>query len=97
MAVRERVRMIRDGWLIGAPDLAVEILSPSNSPREMLDRERTMFAGGCRQFWIVDGTKRTVRTSTPGGQPKTYESGESIPLDLFDSHAVAVDDIFIEP
>jgi Uma2 family endonuclease len=97
MVVRERVRGIRTGWLMGVPDLVVEIFSPSNTHQQMADREGTMFAGGCRQFWVVDAGKRSVKISTPDGQSHTYQSGDLIPLDLFGGQPIAVDDIFAEP
>jgi Uma2 family endonuclease len=37
----------------GAPDLAVEVISPSNTPREMDQRISDYFAGGCRRVWLV--------------------------------------------
>jgi Uma2 family endonuclease len=97
MALRERVRAIREGWLMGAPDLVVEVLSPSNTATKMADRERTMFAGGCRQFWVVDSKKKTVRISTADGQSQTYKTGDSIPLELFGGQPLALDDIFTGP
>jgi Uma2 family endonuclease len=97
MVVRERVRAIRAGWLMGSPDLVVEVLSPSNTPQKMADRERTMFAGGCRQFWIVDADKKTIKTSTPDGQSQTCKSGDLILLEMFGGQPVPVDEIFAEP
>ena len=47
-----------------APDLAVEILSPSNTEREM-DRKRSeYFAGGSRLVWQVYPPTRRVRVYT---------------------------------
>jgi Uma2 family endonuclease len=42
------------------PDLAVEILSPSNSKREMAKKRREYFAAGTRLVWEVDLAARTV-------------------------------------
>jgi Uma2 family endonuclease len=38
----------------GAPDLAVEILSPNNSRREMDRRLKDFFESGARMVWIID-------------------------------------------
>jgi Uma2 family endonuclease len=43
------------------PDLAVEMLSPSNTPREMARKLREYFAGGARLVWYVYPESRTVK------------------------------------
>ena len=47
-----------------APDLAVEILSPSNTPREMARKRREYFAAGVLLVWIIDVDARTVAAYT---------------------------------
>jgi Uma2 family endonuclease len=47
-----------------APDLAVEILSQSNTPREMLRKREDYFAVGVRLVWEVDPDTRTVHVYT---------------------------------
>lgn len=81
-------------WVMGAPELVVEVLSPSNTKAEMDDRKRTMFAGGCVQFWIVELKSKTVTVSTPDGQERVYKAGDQVPLDVFGGPSIAVDDIF---
>jgi Uma2 family endonuclease len=43
-----------------APDLAVEVLSPSNSDKEMQRKLREYFAAGVRLVWYIDPRKRTA-------------------------------------
>lgn len=50
----------------GAPDLAIEILSPSNRPREIRERTADYLAAGCRLVWILDPKTRTVTVHGPG-------------------------------
>lgn len=47
-----------------APDLAVEILSPSNTEREMNRKRAEYFAGGSRLVWQVYPPSRRVRVYT---------------------------------
>jgi Uma2 family endonuclease len=42
------------------PDLAVEVLSDSNTPQEMKRKRREYFKAGVRLVWIADPEKRTV-------------------------------------
>jgi Uma2 family endonuclease len=48
------------GYRSGAPDLAVEVLSPSNTKREMEEKAREYFAAGARLVWIVNPKLKTV-------------------------------------
>jgi hypothetical protein len=80
--------------LRGAPDLVVEILSPSNTFVEIGDKERLCLENGCQEFWIVDPMHRQVKVSTPDGITRTYRAGQEIPLNLFSSGTLAVDAIF---
>jgi Uma2 family endonuclease len=44
----------------GAPDLAVEVISPSNTPRELDRRISDYFAAGCKRVWLVYPEHREV-------------------------------------
>ena len=43
-----------------APDLAVEVLSESNTPGEIRQKLTEYFDSGTRLAWVVDPAKRTV-------------------------------------
>jgi len=49
-----------DAFLEGAPDLAVEVLSPSNTIAEMREKIDDYLGAGCRVVWIVDPLRRSV-------------------------------------
>ena len=38
----------------GAPDLAIEVLSPNNARREMEERLRDFFESGAQMVWMID-------------------------------------------
>ena len=79
----------------GAPDIVVEVLSPSNTAAELYDREQICLANGTREFWVADSDRRQVKVTTPDGRTVTWRSGQEIPLPLFGSDArIKVDDIF---
>jgi Uma2 family endonuclease len=46
------------------PDLAVEVLSASNTRREMENKRREYFQGGARLVWEIDPPTRTARMYT---------------------------------
>src|SRR5262249_26970873 len=41
-------------YFFGAPDLVVEVLSPSNTVSEMRDKAALCLQHGSREFWLVD-------------------------------------------
>jgi Uma2 family endonuclease len=67
------------------PDLAVEILSPSNTLKEMERKRGEYFAGGAKLVWEVDPIKRTVEVftapdvSTTLDENVTLEGGAVLP------------------
>jgi Uma2 family endonuclease len=48
------------GYGEGAPDLAVEVLSPGNTKREMAEKVEEYFAAGARLVWVVNPKSKTV-------------------------------------
>jgi Uma2 family endonuclease len=68
-----------------APDLAVEVLSRSNTPREMERKLREYFDAGVRLVWIVDPDARTVAVYTAAVNPvvltetDVLQGGEVLP------------------
>lgn len=47
-------------WLEFAPEIAVEVLSPSNSPAEITFKRRRYFDSGTEQFWLVFPEERKI-------------------------------------
>lgn len=80
--------------VLGAPDMVIEVLSPSNTAAEMNDKEKICLENGALEFWVVDLDLRQVKVSTPDGITTTYRAGQEIPLRVFGSGALKVDDIF---
>lgn len=78
----------------GAPDLVIEVLSPSNTAAELYDKEKLCLENGAKEFWVVDADRRQVKVTTPDGRTVTYQSGQEIPLALFGDAKLAVDAIF---
>ncbi|MBO4872567.1 MAG: Uma2 family endonuclease [Lachnospiraceae bacterium] len=66
----------------GAPDFIVEVLSPSNSFREMFRKLNKYMNAGVREYWVVDPEKRsvTVYDFEKDEQPETYSFADTVPL-----------------
>jgi Uma2 family endonuclease len=76
----------------GAPEIVVEVLSPSNTVAEMNEKAELCLKNGAREFWLVDPVRREVKVSTASGRTVTFRSGQQIPLAFGGS--LAVDAIF---
>jgi Uma2 family endonuclease len=50
------------GYARGAPDLAIEILSPSNRPGDIHAKVADYLAGGATLVWIIDPVRQTATT-----------------------------------
>lgn len=82
-----------DRYFQGVPDLVIEVLSPSNTAAEMLDKERLCLENGCQEFWIVDIDRQQVKISTFKKGAVWYGTGDEIPL-FFSAAKFAVDALF---
>jgi Uma2 family endonuclease len=61
-----------------APDLAVEILSPSNTRREMARKLREYFENGARLVWYIDPNPRTVAVYLDPEKPTTVLTEQDV-------------------
>jgi Uma2 family endonuclease len=61
-----------------APDLAVEILSPSNTRGEMKRKVREYFLAGVRLVWLIDPPKRTVTVHTSPDETRTLTEEQTL-------------------
>ena len=83
------------GFFRGAPDLAVEVRSPSQSAREMDTKAEGYLAAGTRLVWIVDPDRRTVTVYRPDRSPEELAlEGYLDGYDVLPGFRVAVAAIF---
>jgi Uma2 family endonuclease len=82
-----------DDNLHGSPELAIEVLSPSNTRAEIREKAVLCLSSGAQEFWVVDPKRETVSVTCQGGVPTVYRKGDRIPLSMFDSH-LDVSEIF---
>jgi Uma2 family endonuclease len=84
-----------DAFLEGAPDLAVEVLSPGNTAAEMRGKMSEYFAAGCRVVWIVDPLRRSVTVYRSDGNPVLLTEDDTLTEpELLPGFALAVRDVF---
>jgi Uma2 family endonuclease len=67
-----------EAYPVLAPDLAVEVLSPSNTPKEMERKRREYFEAGVRLVWCVDIKTRTVAVYTSPENPQIFTEQQAL-------------------
>jgi Uma2 family endonuclease len=79
-------RLLPAGQILDVvPDLAVEVLSPSNTKKEMARKRKEYFLGGATLVWEVEPLKKTVCAYTAPDESKlvrekgTLDSGSVLP------------------
>ena len=77
----ERRGIITEANIQGAPDLVVEILSPSTQRHDRGHKQNVYAERGVREYWIVDPDARTLEVLSAGANgwtPTTTFSAEDV-------------------
>jgi Uma2 family endonuclease len=83
-----------DDNLHGAPELVIEVKSPSNTERQLRELMALSLNNGALEFWIVDTEKKSVTVIRREGVATVFTSGDSLSLAAFGGDDLAVDEIF---
>ena len=75
--------MIDERGACGAPDLAAEILSPTNSRYDLKDKYDVYQEAGIKEYWIIDPIQENVQVSIlkaegQFGPSATYSGGQRL-------------------
>jgi Uma2 family endonuclease len=85
-----------DGFLEGAPDLAVEILSPSNTVEEIHNKLVEYFDNGARLVWVIHPKEQYVLVYRSAQEPdRLLKSTDSLDgEDIVPDFTLAVAELF---
>lgn len=81
-----------EGYIQGSPELVIEVLSPSNTATEMLDRRDVCLHNGAREFWVVDPARKSIEIFNSEGRNLSYTVGQGVPLSF--GGTLSVDEVF---
>ena len=94
----ERAHIRTPDNIRGAPDLVVEILSPSSTGRDWGAKMALYAEHGVKEYWIVDPMRRVVWLMLLRGGilevAGTYGVGDTVSSSVLAGFSVKVDDIF---
>lgn len=98
LVVCDKSKLTQAG-LVGAPDMAVEILSPSSAYHDTVRKHKLYMKVGVREFWIVDPESHTVATyilCDDSYTSKVYEKPDVVPVSILEGCNVDLTEVFDE-
>jgi Uncharacterized protein conserved in cyanobacteria, COG4636 len=81
------------GFLEGAPDLAIEVLSPNEDWAELGRKLGEYFASGTKQVWLVDPEKHMVTVYKSLTEVRVFYADDEISTELLPSFRCKVSEL----
>lgn len=69
-----------DDYFLKLPELAVEVVSPSETARDLARKIDLLLAGGSLAVWVIYPEKREVRVFIPDGTSYTRRADQTLAL-----------------
>ena len=89
---------IPQGYWPGPPDLAVEVVSPTDTARGVSEKAAAWIRSGAQAVWVVDPDSKTVTVYAADGSVKTIAQGDMLDGgEVLPGFRCAVADIFQMP
>jgi len=82
---------------IGAPDMVIEILSPSTARRDRVKKFSQYLLAGVREYWIVDPDEKTVNAYILENGVyvgRTYHETDEVPVFVLDGCVIKLSEVF---
>ena len=84
-----------DGFWPGAPDLAVEVLSPGDRTGEVNEKIDAWLSAGCNAVWVVDPKRKTVTIHRSRSDIQVKAAGDVLNGDpIVPGFSCTVDELF---
>ena len=78
-----------------APDLAVEIVSPSNTASEIIDKTADYLDAGTRLVWVIEPSRRSVTIYRSRSEIRLLREGDALEgYDVLPGFSVPVAEVF---
>ena len=97
MVICDRSKIKNDG-IHGAPDLVVEVLSPSSIKRDRVYKKRIYEQCGVREYWIVNPRNKTVLVDDfdKTKRRQEYSFGEDVPVCIYEGFTLNIEKMLEE-
>ncbi|HXI15520.1 MAG TPA: Uma2 family endonuclease [Chloroflexota bacterium] len=86
---------LEPGFFAGYPDIAVEVVSPGDTIREIEDKVQAYFDAGTRLVWLAYSDRRRVMVRYPDGRGLMLSGDDVLPgEDVMPGFSVTINDLF---
>jgi Uma2 family endonuclease len=93
----DRLNIVKEKFVEGAPDLIIEVLSPGNPALDRRTKFRVYAQAGVREYWMIDPDAGTVEINVLRGQAYaplgSFGAGDQTRSEVLTDFSVSVSDI----
>mgnify|MGYP001327293968 CR=1 FL=1 len=94
---KNRLDIITEMNIQGAPDLVIEILSPSTGRHDKVEKSRMYYKHGVKEYWIVDPDHKVIEVFIPAEKNwnlfQSYNTDEILTSPLLNGLEIPLKDI----
>ena len=97
MVICDKNKLVPEG-VRGAPDLVIEILSPSNSAIYMCQKLRIYQEAGVREYWVVNPDSKEITVYLFGrsvNKNKIYKNSDVINVTVLPGLSIPLEQVFV--
>lgn len=91
---------IKRNKIIGAPDLVIEIISPSSAKIDRMDKRLAYQQAGVNEYWIIDPANQIVEVYLLKGQSlelaNVYDKEDAVPVHVLENLTIDLRNVFPE-
>jgi Uma2 family endonuclease len=84
-------------FFAGVPDLAVEVVSPGDTKREVSEKVNMWLAHGTQSCWVADPDAMTITVHQTGKKPKRLAIGDELKDDTMVGFVLPLSRVFKRP
>lgn len=89
-----------DKGCLGAPDMIIEIISPSSTRNDKIKKFNKYEKAGVKEYWIVEPDQKFISVfilekSKRYGRPEIYTENDKIALSIFQDLVIDLNPVFI--
>src|SRR5699024_2244184 len=89
---------IKRNKIIGAPDLVIEIISPSSAKIDRMDKRLAYQQAGVNEYWIIDPANQIVEVYLLKGRSlelaNVYDKGDVVPVHVLENLTIDLRNVF---